>query len=416
MELTKKIAIQNVHWQNGKFETFPFKRDLFENIWRDIDTKLIELVTGPRRTGKSVILKQIINDLISKKSIKSSQILFFEFSSKDKQDKIWSAFNYFKEEIADPRLPTYLFFDEIQYIDGYEVVVKEIYDNVVNCKIFITGSLSLSYKRRMQDSLAGRFFTYKLFPLSFSEYLKFKQNDVYQLFLDIKNETEHLQLKTDKFKLSYKLDLLNAEFRNFLLYGRFPELISLNDDQSKAYLYNIVNQSLNQDAFSYFDIEKPVIINSLFDYFRANNGSLISINKLSSQIETTNQTVSLYIDILQQMNLIYIIYNSTNPLIRLNVAKKIYVNSSFGLLDSKLDHQTSFGFAVESYILERLLERNEMVTFYRNRDREVDFLLPNKNIGYEVKFRHDPPKIKISLKNYKLEVVSINQNLPACLF
>lgn len=409
MELIKKIIAQNTHWKDEKFQTFPIKRDLYENIWNDIDTKLMGLISGPRRTGKSVILKQIIKDLIIKKSVKPTQILFFEFSPKDNKNKIWDVLNYFKEEVASLRLPKYIIFDEIQYVDEYEIAIKEIYDNEIDCKIFITGSLSLSYKRHMQDSLAGRFFTYRLYPLKFSEYLKFKQNDTYQLLIDTIKET-------DQFKLSYKLNILNQEFRDFLSYGRFPELISLNTDQSKAYLYSIVNQSLNQDVFSYFDIEKPLIINSLFDYFRANNGSEISTNKLSSQLGTTNKTVSSYIDILQQMNLIYIIYNSTNPLIKLNGAKKIYVNSSFALLDGKLDIQTSMGFAVESYILERLLEKNELVTFWRKREKEVDFLLPKKNIGYEVKFRSSFKPIKQSPKNFDIETISIDGKAPACLF
>lgn len=409
MELTKQMALQNIHWREGKFETFNFKRDLVEDVWKDIDTKLISLLIGPRRTGKSVILKQIINDLIIKKFVKPTQILFFEFSPKNKQDKIWEVYNYFKDEIIDPRLPIYLFFDEVQYVDGYEAVIKEIYDNSVNSKIFLTGSLSLSYKKRMQDSLAGRFFTYKLFPLCFSEYLKLKNNDTNQLFLETKKET-------DKFKLSYKLSILNAEFRNFLAYGRFPELVNLNSDQAKAYLNNIMNQSLNQDVYSYFDITKPLIVNSLFDYFRINNGSLISINKLSSQLESSNQTISLYIDILQQMGLVYVIYNSTNPLIKTKSSKKIYVNSSFGLLDSKLDIETAFGFAVESYILERLFENDEVVTFWRKREKEIDFLLPKKKIGYEVKFRSNFPKTKQLLKDFEIQTISLDQQNPACLF
>ena len=63
---------------------------------------------------------------------------------------------------------TYIYiFDEIQYVNGYESMIKMIYDNKDSCKIFITGSLSLSYKKRMSESLTGRFFSYKLFPLNF---------------------------------------------------------------------------------------------------------------------------------------------------------------------------------------------------------------------------------------------------------
>ncbi|EKE04988.1 MAG: hypothetical protein ACD_19C00426G0010 [uncultured bacterium] len=409
MNIVKKILFQNKQWSEGRFKTFGFKRDIFEKVWRDLNTKLIALITGPRRVGKSVLLKQIANELIVSKKISPKQILFYEFAQNDDEDTIWDVFEYFTKEMADPRLPIFIFFDEIQYVNGYESMIKNIYDNQDSCKIFITGSLSLSYKKRMSESLTGRFFSYKLFPLNFLEFIKLHKPSS----LDIYNKTIK---EDDKFKREYQLSILNADFREFLISGRYPEAFGLSSEQNKIYLSNIINQSLNEDAYAYFRIEKPSIMNSLFEYIRQNNGGLLSINKLSSLTGSSNKTISTYLDILELMGIVYIVYNSTNPLIKNQSSKKAYINSSFAFDNTKLDVSTALGFAVESYILERLLEKGEIVTFWRKREKEIDFLIPSKKIGYEIKFRPNVPTLKHAIKDYEIETVSLNEKVPACLF
>lgn len=409
MDVHERVLFQNKHWGQGKFETFNFKRYLFSKIWKDIETKPITLLTGPRRTGKSVIVKQLINEVVNKNGVNPRQVLFYEFSQGEKTEVIWQVFDYFSKEVADPRLPIYLFFDEIQYIKDYEIVLKQIYDNTQNCKIITTGSLSLSYKRKMQESLAGRFFSYHLYPLNFSEYLELAKPDSFRIFKEIED------IK-DNYKKQSLLEPLNVDFREFLLCGRFPETVNFTKDQVQAYLKNIISQSLNQDVFSYFEIEKPLIINAIFEYIRQNNGGVISINKLANNLGASNQTVTLYLDILDQMGIIYLVYNNLNPLVKTQCSKKAYTNSSFALLETKLDIQTATGIAVESYILERLLEKNEMVTFWRKRNKEIDFILPKKKIGFEVKFRTQPPHIKNTPGEFNIKILSLNGEYPACLF
>ncbi|MDP1689791.1 MAG: AAA family ATPase, partial [bacterium] len=124
MDIVQNILFQNNQWKEDKFQTFEFKRDLFDKVWKDLDTKLISLITGPRRMGKSVILKQLANELITKSKINPKQILFYEFFPNDKNETIWDVFEYFTKEICDPRLPIYLFFDEIQYVLAYESMIK----------------------------------------------------------------------------------------------------------------------------------------------------------------------------------------------------------------------------------------------------------------------------------------------------
>jgi predicted AAA+ superfamily ATPase len=407
MNLTEHVAFQNQHWKKGLFDTYPFERNILGKIWNDIETKLIALITGPRRVGKSVVLIQLINKLIMDNKISPTQILFYEFSPEDKASSIWDVYEYFTKEVSDTRQPIFLFFDEVQYLKGYESVIKEIYDNATP-KMFLTGSLSLSYKKIMEESLSGRFFHYKLFPLDFYEYLKLANPESFDNYQKIHGSV-------NKFEHDHLLSGLNSDFRKFLAYGRFPEVVLFSQEQTKAYIQNVLSQSLNQDAFSYFAIEKPQILNALFEYVRINCGGLINISGLSQQLGVSAQTVKAYFDVLEIMGLIYFVHNSTNPLIKLNSAKKAYVNSMYYLDASKLDLTVSFGFAAESYVLEKLLERNETVTFYRNRTKEIDFLLPKKKEAFEVKFRSEYSKPH-DLKGYSLQVISLNGNSPVCLF
>jgi len=153
-----------------------------------------------------------------------------------------------------------------------------------------------------------------------------------------------------------------------------------------------------------------------FAYLCQNNGQVIIRENLSKASGISLVTVANYLDVLELMGLAYSVHNSTNPIIKLNSAKKIYVSSMFGLKYSKYDPRTAYGFAAESYILERLLEQNHLVTFYRDRNKEVDFLLPKDKIAYEVKYRPEFEQPKVILPDFELKTLSHSGSLPVCLF
>jgi len=192
-------------------------------------------------------------------------------------------------------------------------------------------------------------------------------------------------------------------------------MIHFTPVQGTAYLSTVLGQSLTQDAFNYFTIEKPQVLTAIFEYIKEQNGGIISIQSLSQKLGTGKETVSKYLNILEIMGLCYPVYNTTQPLIKLNSAKKIYVGSMFALLETKLNWETAIGFAVESYVLERLLEKGHEVTFYRQRQKEIDFLIPKEKRGFEVKFRKKLTKMPI-LANYQIEPVTLDGINPACLF
>ena len=401
------VISQNSHWQGLMPNIQSKQRTMVKSVLADLDTDLIALITGPRRVGKSVLLLQILDHLIKNKNIAPKQILSYTFSPSDTNELLEEIFNTYIQEYCDLNKQFYLFFDEIQYLQGYEEKIKLIYDAYKGrVKIFLTGSLSLSYKRRMQESLAGRFFEYRMFPLFFDEYLHLKNDADYDQYNKVVEEIDSTLILG--FVKKYK-----QEFETFLKLKRLPETIWFNDEQSLLYNENVKGQSLNQDVFDYFDISNPNILNSLFDYISKNNGAEFSIRSVAQKLSGVSEiTISKYVDILEIMGLIYIVYNTTNTLKKSNSLRKVYVSSHNG------DPLCNIGYMVESYALETFLSRKKDITFFRERGKEIDFLVPQEKLAIEVKYRSNIKDLDLkniqqfSEKNsYRIFLVTLNDYL-----
>src|SRR3989344_352930 len=409
MNLQSRIIELNPQWRGETFPVPNLRRDLFEVLHTSLKSPLMTFLSGPRRVGKSILLKQLINNLILQEKVQPTRILFFEFSPNQDRELIGNIYRYFKQNILQNGESLYLFFDEVQVVPGFEIAIKEIYDNLDQTreKMVITGSPSISYKRKMAESLAGRFIAYRLFPLNFKEYLRLSISPL----LPKVNNPSH-----DNLSRMGDLEQLNMEFKRFLTWCRLPQMLNMPDNERVFYLEGSIDQTITKDAFDYFDIQNPRALSALFSYICQNNGQVMVKENLSKISGISIATVANYLDVLELMGLTYTVYNSTNPIVKLNSARKIYVSSMFGLKNSKYDPQTAFGFAAESYVLERLLEQNQLVTFYRNRNKKVDFLLPKSNIAYEVKYRPQFDQPKVILVKFELKVLSYSGSLPVCLF
>ncbi|MEA2036412.1 MAG: AAA family ATPase, partial [Nanoarchaeota archaeon] len=333
------------------------------------------------------------------------------------------AFELYRDEFANNTQRQYIFFDEVQYIDDYQEYIKLIYDKrKTEIKFFLTGLLSLDYKKRVQDSLAGRYFEYRMFPLFFEEYLYLSGHPLYQQFLSVKNDP-------DLAKVTGLTEKLSSLFRDFLYFYRLPETIGYDQEQATLYIQTVKAQSLNKDVLDYFEVRKPQLINLLYEEIVRRSGDEISLRSLSQKgFKTTHQTLSKYLEILEIMSLVYVVYNTDKLVKQTKALKKVYTSSHFCSEDRDV------GYLVESYVLERLLSESNTVTFYRQRNKEVDFLLPKKKQAIEVKYRSklEPEDLIslgefskkrgfqskiVTLKDYGHDVLGLGADLvPAMLF
>jgi len=392
------LTFFNSHWSGEEFIIPKTERQVIAQIYKDLETRQIHFLVGARRLGKSTSLKQTLIYLVNTLRITPKQILFYEFSSGQTSDFMWEVFEYFQTQIADFNQKIYILLDEVQYIPNFENVLKLWYDKLPNLKIIATGSLSLGYKRKMSESLAGRIIVTHFYPLNFEEFLNLSNHSLQSSFKELK-------VSTDKFRIVNLTQKLNPVFRDFLKNGRYPQII-LENLEPKSYLESILNQSINIDSTIFFNIFKPNSLRNLFDYILKNNGFEVNLSSLSQYSGLDRETTKNYLNCLELLGLIYVL-NKTNQRIQDSANNfKVYTSSTWSLNMSE-KNLDNYGQIAESYYLERSLQQGEQLYFYRNRNKEVDFINLKKGLAAEIKYRLkvEPSDIKgLSLLSRKIKL------------
>ena len=173
MEINK-LAEWNPWWENkGLISELKGKpREKYSFLLKSVDIKEITVILGVRRSGKSTLMYQIIDNLLSR-GIKPEQVLFVNLEDKkfseDSLEEIYSAY----KSLINPKEKAYIFIDEIHRKEGWESWIRKRYDLKENCKFVISGSCSYLLKKEYSTLLTGRNLTFEVFPLSFEEYLLF---------------------------------------------------------------------------------------------------------------------------------------------------------------------------------------------------------------------------------------------------
>ena len=207
-----------------------------------LDTGKIITLIGVRRCGKTSILYDTINRL--SKNIPKTQILFLNFEDERlelKVDELDLILQSFRELYPDQDLKKcYFFFDEIQNVTGWEKFIRRVYDTISK-NIFITGSNSKLLGKEIATSLRGRTLTFEVFPLSFSEYLAFKEIEI--------------DLYSSK-SLAHIKNALNL----FLLNGAFPETLFLDEIYINQTLQDYFNVLLYKDLVERYNITNTVAL------------------------------------------------------------------------------------------------------------------------------------------------------------
>ena len=353
-EQLKKI-IRDFHL-NASFDVKP------RTLQPPIDTKKIITLIGVRRCGKTSILYDMINQLSEK--IDKTKILFLNFEDErldlniDELDLVLQSFSelYPEQNLSD----CYFFFDEIQNITGWEKFVRRVYDTISK-KIFITGSNSKLLSSEIATSLRGRTLSYEVYPLSFSEYLSFKNIEV------------------DLYSSKSIAHIKNAQ-EKFLKNGGFPETLFLEEQYRNQTLQEYFNVLLYKDLAERYKITNTVALKFFLKRIIASSTKQISINKIynelkSSGIKIGKNTLYDFLDYVQNIYLALILHRYDKSLVNKELGeKKIYS------IDIGLNNATEFKFSDDvgkslenAVFLE--LKRNSMdVFYYRDTNSECDFI------------------------------------------
>ncbi len=226
---------------------------------------LIKVITGIRRCGKSVILRQIINEIIET-GVKDENIIYMNFELSDYLDvKTSKELNeYIKDRIKNTD-KYYLFFDEIQYVKDWERIInsyKAKYGDKIS--IFVTGSNSDLLSGELATLLSGRYVSFKIKPFSFKEVCEFKN---YEL---------------DKYKLE-------ESFNDYVKWGGLPQRFNLNDEyEIRTYLTDVYNSIVVKDIINRFNITDLELFNRIAEYIVITPSQTFSAESLAKYFEVND--------------------------------------------------------------------------------------------------------------------------------
>ena len=351
------------------------KREFFYNLLPFFDKRQIIVLKGIRRVGKTTIMYQIIDYLIQERKINPYQILYFSFDEDIQEiDEIIKEYEHkvLKNTLSAFNI-IYIFLDEVQKLKNWSNKIKIIYDLNPNIKIFITGSSSLDIDKGSRESLAGRSFDFLLSPLSFKEYLEFKNYSYDAERIDI-----------------FRKDL-EFKFAHYILTSGFIELINEEDEKflSDYFLNSIINRVTYIDIPQVFKIDEPELLSKILKIISSKPGMILDYKSLSSDLGRDHRTIENYITYLKSSMLINVLYNySGNFISSERKLKKFYpyiTSLPLLLFPEKKYDETFYSYVIESMIVSFL----NASFFYRSSDKkEVDIILNNnKIVPIEIKYK-----------------------------
>ena len=392
MILLERILKQNPWWQGQKIEEIRNykERFLFREIEKYFDDPQMIAILGLRRTGKSVLLLQIIERLLAR--ISSKRILYFSFDEILGKDPeiIEKIIDIYENEILKEDLKhVYIFFDEINHLENWQVILKRYYNLKRKIKFFVSGSSSI-YLKKTKESLAGRIYEFNLSPLDFDEYLYLKG-------IDIKD------INLERFTLK-------KELNRYFLSGSLPEIIRESDfSKIKKYINSVIDKIIFYDIPKVYGVAQPEVLKMILSFIAQRPGMILEYRSLASNLRITYQTVSKYVGYLEKSFLIKLVYNYRgSPVARARKLKKAYlgsINLVSGFLDSERELLEKLPQLAENLVCLHLNTK-----WFWKKYVEIDFYF--KKIPIEVKYTEAEPDIKNlllaskALKSKKIFVIT----------
>lgn len=244
------------------------KREIYlKRIRPFYESEMVKVITGIRRCGKSTILRQIIDE-IRESGIEENHIIYVNFEDY-RYRKISNAdalYEYVEEKITDSK-KYYLFFDEIQNVDEFELVVNS-FRATHNTSIFITGSNSKLLSGELATHLSGRTLSFRIMPFNFQEFCEFEKSEG-------------------------RSGTLDQNMKKYLTWGGFPLVCKETDENSKmVILSNIFDAIVLKDIVMRNKIASPVALEKVLEYMVANSSTTFSGNGIAASLSDSGQLIS----------------------------------------------------------------------------------------------------------------------------
>ena len=354
------------------------------------DLNLIKVITGVRRSGKSTLLLQYKDYLLSQ-NIKEKDIIYMNFESaewyeiKDYND----LYKNITSKITDGN-KKYILLDEVQNVVGWEKAVNSLLVDT-NSDIYITGSNAYLLSSELTTLLAGRVLTIKIYPFSFKEFMA---------TYPFKNDED----KYDRFD-------------KYLKYGGMPMLVNMNDNEQLIinYLNDLKEVVLKKDVISRNNIKDIVFLDNLIKYMASVIGNLTTPNAIAEFMKKngsniTNETVDSYLKMLENAYFLYRVprYELKGKQLLKTQGKYYFIDNGLKNIIDGITHYDS-GSSYENLVYIELLRRGYEVYVGQYNDIEIDFIAikPNERIYYQVSRSIMDEKVE---EKEKKSLLAINDN------
>ena len=386
---------------NGNRINCGYMRPLYtDRIIRYLGNRLVKVLTGQRRTGKSYILRQIATKLIEQ-GVNDLNILFINkefavFDDLKTYEDLNALIRLYLSELK-PQGKFYLFIDEIQDIQGWEKSVNSFaQDYTLDCELFITGSNSQMFSSELSTLLSGRYVEFRIFPLSYEEYIGMKEMP-----------------NSKSSYLAYMQD------------GGYPELMNCAETEIKRnYMSALKDTVLLKDVIRRYAIKDVRLLEDLFVYVINNASNLLSVSNISNYVKSKGRkssydTVSAYIGYIESTFLIHraLRYNIKGKETLAGVCK-FYANdlSFLNFLYAGLGYV--IGYQVENLVYLELLRQGFDVYVGTIKEKEVDFVAIKNDrriylqatyvLADEATIQREYTPLKLIDDNYEKYIVSLD--------
>jgi predicted AAA+ superfamily ATPase len=296
----------------------------------------------------------------------------------------------------------HLLLDEIQYLKNWERFIRRVYDNYTK-HIYLTGSNSAFLQHNIASSLRGRTVSYQLYPLSFTEYLKFK------------NYTFKQQ---DFYSNKHKAVLLK-HFKEYMMYGGFPEVVMASSDLRVKILQEYFNVMLYKDLIEQYSISDVTTLKFFLRRIIDNTGKLFSVHKIYNDFKSANisigkDTLYNYLKYLEDVFAVFTVQKHYKSLIKNEFSeRKVYPVDNGYIQALKYVHKEYMGVMLENTMRQFFMQNNFQVHFYKDK-YEVDFVCFNEkgkpslyqislNISDEDTRYREIKSLLSACENYKLK-------------
>ena len=317
-----------------------------EEIRPFYESDLIKIITGIRRCGKSVILKQIMDEL----EAAGKRCLFLDFDLRPVRAKIPDAdtlISYVNEHLEEDKL--YVFLDEIQNVAAWNEAVRTL--RLYNTSVFITGSNSKLLSREFTKELSGRYVSFRIKPFVYREAKKY----------------------ADRLGRPF-------EISNYLVWGGFPAALEQpNEDSGKRYLNDLNSTIIYNDLENRYNIRKKDVFERIVDFILISNARIFSAKSISDYMKGQNIPVSVptvikYLAYLKEAYVIEAIpLFSPKAKAKLSYYYKLY-DEDVSLNSIRVSgNRYDLTHNLENIVLNELIYMGYDVAVYDNKGREIDF-------------------------------------------